>query len=392
MEMSDLETETTPLIESSKPVALGRLGFIDFARGVIMALMAWDHVATFWWPQHYGGEGLGGAFAYRGADLVPFMSRFITHFCAPTFFFLSGASIAISTARRLQRGENQRSISLHLIKRAGVLVLLMVFIEGNAFGLSPLYFGVLGCFAACFIIFSVFRRLPWQAIFAISTIIVVFHQLLDLSFIPRAEIGLLLRLYLHEPSFNYPPFQALYPVVPWIGVMGLGWCFGTILSRLDKDRIKKLVMPIVLTGVASIVAFIVIRWLNGYGNLVPRYGNTVQDWLAFSKYPPDLAFLTITLGGMCLLLAIGLLIEDKSWFSGGVTGVLLVFGRTPLFFYVTHLVLYRVRPFYMAQPLFTVNLPTTIVFWLIGLPILWRLCLRYEKYKRTHPDSLLQYI
>jgi uncharacterized membrane protein len=158
--MSDFETKTISLIEHSKPVAGGRLGFIDLARGVIMALMAWDHVATFWWPQHYGGEGLGGVFPYLGTDLVPFMSRFITHFCAPTFFFLSGASIAISTARRLQRGDRQRDVSLHLIKRAGVLVLLMVFIEGNAFGLSPLYFGVLGCFAVCFIIFSVFRRLP----------------------------------------------------------------------------------------------------------------------------------------------------------------------------------------------------------------------------------------
>jgi uncharacterized membrane protein YcfT len=151
-------------------------------------------------------------------------------------------------------------------------------------------------------------------------------------------------------------------------------------------------MLIALMGVASIIAFIIIRWLNGFGNLIPRYGNTIEAWLAFSKYPPDLAFLTITLGGMCLLLALGLLIEDKSWFGRGVTGVLLVFGRTPLFFYVTHLVLYRARPFYTTQPLFTVSLPFVIMFWLIGLLILWRLCLRYERYKRTHPESLLQYI
>jgi uncharacterized membrane protein len=371
---------------------LGRLRFIDFTRGVIMALMAWDHVAGFWWPQHYGGEGLGGVFPYLGADLVPFMSRFITHFCAPTFFFLSGTSIAISTARKLQMGMSQREISLHLVKRAGVLVLLMLFIEGNTFGNSPLYFGVLGCFAACFLIFSVFRRLPWQAVLGVSAATVVFHQLLDLSFIPKEGTGLLLRLYLHEPSFDYYPFQVLYPVIPWVGVMGLGWCFGVLLNRLDSERIKRLAGPMALTGVASIIAFIVIRWFNGFGNLVPRRGDTIQAWLAVSKYPPDLAFLTITLGGMCLLMALGLIMEDRSWFGGGVTGVLLVFGRTPLFFYVTHLVLYRVRPFFMTRPLFMMDLPNVFVFWLIGLVVLWRLCLRYEKYKRAHPESLLQYI
>ena len=370
----------------------GRFGFIDFARGVIMALMAWDHVAGFWFSQHYGSEGLGGGFPYLGAELVPFMARFITHFCAPTFFFLSGTSIAISTARRLQKGASQREISLHLVKRAGVLVLLMVFIEGNAFGISPLYFGVLGCFAACFIIFSVFRMLPWQAILTVSGAIVVLHPLLDLSFIPRQGLGLLLRLYLHEPSFNYYPFQVLYPIIPWVGVMGLGWCFGVLLNRLDRERIMKLAAPIALTGVASIISFVVIRWINGYGNLVPRGGNTIQAWLAVSKYPPDLAFLTITLGGMCLLLALGIAMENKNLLGGGFVGVLLVFGRTPLFFYVTHLVLYRVRPFFMTQPLFTTDLGTTIVFWLIGLVILWRLCLRYEKFKRANPESLLQYI
>jgi len=268
----------------------------------------------------------------------------------------------------------------------------MLFIEGNAFGNSPLYFGVLGCFAACFLIFSVFRRLPWQAVLGVSAATVVFHQLLDLSFIPKEGTGLLLRLYLHEPSFDYYPFQVLYPVIPWVGVMGLGWCFGVLLNRLDSERIKRLAGPMALTGVASIIAFIVIRWFNGFGNLVPRQGDTIQAWLAVSKYPPDLAFLTITLGGMCLLMALGLIMEDRSWFGGGVTGVLLVFGRTPLFFYVTHLVLYRVRPFFMTRPLFMMDLPNVFVFWLIGLIVLWRLCLRYEKYKRAHPESLLQYI
>ncbi len=83
-----------------------RFGFIDFTRGIIMTLMAWDHVAGFWYENHFGSEGLGGGFPYMGADLIPFLARFITHFCAPTFFFLSGASIAIS--RESLKGVSQR--------------------------------------------------------------------------------------------------------------------------------------------------------------------------------------------------------------------------------------------------------------------------------------------
>ena len=358
-----------------------------------MCLMAWDHVAGFWWPQHYGGEGLGGGFPYLGALLLPFMLRFITHFCAPTFFFLSGVSLSISTARRLQKGDNQREISLHLIKRAGVLFLFMVFIEGNAFDLSPLYFGVLGCFGVCFMILSVVRRFPWQVLLVLSFITVVFHPLLDLSFLPSPGVGSPLRLFLHEPNVaNYYPFQVLYPIIPWVGVMGLGWCFGIFIAKSDPGRVKKLVLPIAVTGVVLEGIFLIIRWFNGFGNLVLRQTDSIQGWLAVSKYPPDLAFLTVTLGGTFLLMALGLAFEDRSWFNGGVIGAIMVFGRTPLFFYVTHLVLYRVRPFYVARPLFVMGLDAVVIFWFLGLVVLWRLCLRYEKYKRAHPESLLQYV
>ena len=131
-----------------------RLKWIDFTRGIIMALMAWDHVTGFWIQVHYGSEGLQGMFPYLGAELPGYMSRFITHFCAPTFFFLSGVSLALSSTKKLAGGASQREVTLHLVKRAGVLLLLAAAIEGNSFGISPLYFGVLGCFAGCFISFQ----------------------------------------------------------------------------------------------------------------------------------------------------------------------------------------------------------------------------------------------
>ncbi len=132
--------------------------------------------------------------------------------------------------------------------------------------------------------------------------------------------------------------------------------------------------------------------MNGYGNLLPRLGNTLQDWLYMAKYPPSLAFLLWTLSGMCFFLALGLILQDRSGFTQGVTGAILTFGKVPLFFYCVHLWLYRIRPGWMTQRPFYLDLVSTGVFWLLGLFVLWRLCIRYEHLKRNNPDSLLQYI
>jgi uncharacterized membrane protein len=130
--------------------------------------------------------------------------------------------------------------------------------------------------------------------------------------------------------------------------------------------------------------------MNGYGNLLRRWGNTVIDWLYVSKYPPSLAFLLWTLGWMCIFLALGLALQDRPKFNKGVTGVILAYGRNPLFFYLAHLWLYRLRLPNLPKP---PPLPMwqTFIFWIVGLAILWQLCLRYEKLKRKYP-RFLQYI
>ena len=95
---------------------------------------------------------------------------------------------------------------------------------------------------------------------------------------------------------------------------------------------------------------------------------------------------------MCFFLILGLLLQDRQGFARGVIGVILAFGKVPLFFYCVHLWLYRLRPGWMPRPPFYMDLVSVAAFWLVGLLILWRLCIRYEKLKRSHPDSLLQYI
>jgi uncharacterized membrane protein len=130
-----LETPMPPP-ELSEPVKVNRLGFIDFTRGLVMILMAWDHVSGFWNQLHGGLEGI---LPYRNPnlDLVSFMSRFITHWCAPTFIFLSGVSLALSVKKRLSLGDSQLDISLHIIKRGLVLFTFAILLEAPAFDLPP---------------------------------------------------------------------------------------------------------------------------------------------------------------------------------------------------------------------------------------------------------------
>ncbi|MES0325547.1 MAG: heparan-alpha-glucosaminide N-acetyltransferase domain-containing protein [Candidatus Bathyarchaeia archaeon] len=393
----------------SKPS--GRLQFIDFARGLVMAIMAWDHVSGFWNRFHSRiGEGiLGNRPAF--ISLKWFLSRYVSHYCAPTFVFLAGTVLAISTLRRAARGESQLSITRRLVTRGIILLFLMYFSVTPAFGSpSQYYFGVIACIGVCLIIFSVARLLPRTVILGVSLVTVLFHQYLDLSFIPaEPDWGWYLRVIIHEANSLRPPYTGRYSIIPWIGVMGLGWVFGTFLNGLSQEEVRGLKRPLLYTGLASTVAFFLVRWNNGFGNLLLREGTqivdstgrvwifpqttseAIMDWMSVSKYPPSVAFLLWTLGGMCIMMYIGMRLQEQPGFKDGVSGVLLTYGRSPLFFYLAHLWLYKLKlPGQVKTPVLPMF--PTFVMWFAGLTVLWWLCERYERIKRSRPNSILQYI
>jgi len=376
---------------ASKPA--GRLPFLDFTRGLVMAIMAWDHVSGFWNQFHQGSEGVMGAMR-PFLNTTWFLARFVSHYCAPTFIFLAGTVLAISTIKREVRGEAQFDISGRMVIRGIVLLVAESLIVAPAFGgnIPWVYFGVIACIGLSFIIFSVARRLPNWLILALSLFIVFNHNFINLDFIPNdVAWGHYLRVILHEPNFEMMPWVGLYPILPWLGVMGLGWVFGSVLSGYTPDQIRGLEGPLRKIGLASIGLFIIVRGINGYGNLLPRQGWSLVDWLYVSKYPPSQAFLLWTLGGMCLFMSYALKHQDRADFNEGLTGVLNQFGRVPLFFYLTHLWLYRLR-LPGAPRLFYMPLTPTLGFWVLGLWALYELCKRYEVLKRKHRGSVLQYI
>ena len=352
--------------------------------------MAWDHASGFWMQLHGGLEGIYPA-RNLALGLTLFLARFVSHWCAPTFVFLSGVSLALSVKNRLSKGDTQRQITIHIIKRGLLLLVFEALFVSPAFDLPRLYFGVIAAIGVSLIIFSVGRHLPTSVILAISLIIVLNHQWLDLSWIPMEPAwSHYLRRILHEPGFSWRPYFALYPVFPWLGVVGLGWTYGSTLHGVDRERMPRMRLQLAATGIASIALFFVVRLMNGYGNLVRRWSSDILDILYVSKYPPSVAFLLWGLGGMCLFLALGLIIEGRGWSGKGISGVIHVFGRTPLFFYLSHLWLYRLR-LPGVPVLFHLDMMQTLVLWAAGLVVLWMLCSRYEKLKRRYP-SFLRYI
>lgn len=384
-----MKLEGIRLAENRLFTGSGRLSFIDFTRGFVMIVMAWDHVSDFWHSLHHGGEGVLGQMP-PFESTVWFLERFVSHWCAPTFIFLAGTVLALSAAKRLEKGASQMDVSRHIIARGIVLLVLEALFVSPAFDLPRYYFGVIACIGACFIIFSVYRHVPRNFILLISIIIVLFHGSLSLDWIPVTTVtGRYVRIILHEPNFNSWPYIGLYSLIPWIGVMGLGWCFGETIRSM-RVAYPKLRTALLLTGISSIALFFVVRWLNSYGNLLPRRGASIIDWLYVSKYPPSVAFLLWGLGSMCLFMALGLWIQERDT-KNPLSNALKDIGATPLFFYITHLWLFRLRMPY-TEPPFYLEMWQTLIFWIVGNIVLWQLCKRYFQLKRAYPDSPLKYI
>ncbi|MHA2244214.1 MAG: DUF1624 domain-containing protein [Candidatus Hodarchaeales archaeon] len=430
--------------QEMKKVSIPRITAIDFVRGLAIILMALDHASSFWNIGRFGIVGAGltswsdeaGAFTgfFRPVypDLLNFLVRFVTHWCAPTFVFLAGTSIVLFEAKRLEKGVSQSEISKHLIIRGLILLVIEWTIIAWAFRAAPFYFGVLALLGVGFIVFAFTRRVNPKIILTISLILFL-EPFID-SFIFQLSgrnmsifyLGFIFEQFptgtqelLLTATFwpNWP--YGLYPLDPWLGVMGLGFVFGHWLrkQKLPEDN-RFVAKRLALTGGVSIGVFFILRLIQGWpinylgiweanGVLRPD-AFTIETFFLLAKYPPSLGFLLWTLGGMCLALSLAFYFQDQDWFQKWTLPVVL-FGSTPLFFYSIHLLIYGAVPILtsiilLGEPthysfittLFTdavfLSLLVTLAVWIIGLLILYPACLEFKKLKKRYPDSLFQYI
>jgi uncharacterized membrane protein len=320
-----------PIIWRMTSGARERIRGLDIARGLIMVLMAIDHVRV------YSGVPAGGP------SPGIFFTRWITHFCAPGFVFFAGASAFLR--RPALKGTSE--LSNFLLIRG----LLLVVIELTVMRLSWTFnfdlvnynlAGVLWMIGWSMVALAGLVWLPFEAIAALGLIVVFMHNLVD----PYSrDLG---RAMAESPSrwvwqFLYfggsvnfgsggPRIAILYSLLPWIGVMAAGYAFGRVLT-LPKERRNRICMAI---GLGAIALFIVLRALNLYGD--PRHWNPEQplSFLNTTKYPASLLFLLMTLGPLIALMPV----FERA--RGTIANALQLFGRVPLFYYVLHIPLIHV--------------------------------------------------
>ena len=374
-----------------------RLVSIDIVRGLAMVLMALDHVRDFFAAPRLDPLDL----SHTSASL--FLTRWITHLCAPLFVFLAGASSYLLSQRR-SRAELSRFL---LIRGLWLIVLEITVVDfAWTFDLryqTGLYLQVIWAIGVAMIVLATLVYLPFPAIAAFSVIMIASHNLLDGIAAESWGDWAPLWTVLHVQG-PIPHAFIEYPLIPWIAVMSLGYCTGGIF-QLDAQRRGRV---LVYLGAAALAGFGLLRMLNVYGDPRPwsLQSTTVLTLLSIvnvQKYPPSLQFLLLTLGSGFLLLAA---FESG---RGRMSEVLSTFGRVPLFFYVLHIALAHfaagvvglamgfgaalfATDFVSIPTQWGFGLPVIYLAWLLVVLTLYPACKWFGEIKRRRADWWLSYL
>jgi uncharacterized membrane protein len=354
-------------------------------RGIVMVLMALDHASHAFNAGRYTRDSFMWYPAGSEIPAIQFLVRWVTHLCAPTFLFLAGFVLALSVARRLSRGEPQRSMDISLLIRGVFILLLDPLWMSFGFG-GATVFQVLYAIGGSFCLMIPLRRFGIRSLFAFGLGILVFGEALALWAGMDQRPGLM-STFLVTGGPVTQGIYVLYPLLPWFAYMVLGWVCGAYL--LQSNNVNP-VRFFTLAGIISILVFLIFRGFNQYGNmLLYRFDNSIVQWLHVSKYPPSFSFAALELGLMFLTFAIVFGCYRNR--TPSAANPLQVFGRTPLFFYILHVHLLAVAAWalnlHRAGGLVETGLATLVV-----LGALYPLCRFYDRFKRAHPKSLLRYV
>ena len=391
-----------------------RIAPVDALRGLVMIIMALDHVRDFFHRAAMSSSPTD----LRVTTPVLFMTRWVTHLCAPVFMLTAGLGAYFYwwAGRR-----TKKQLSWFLFTRGLWLIVLELTVMQLAYNFSvstsyPIFLLVLWVLGACMIALSALVWLPLPLLLASSVATMVLHHLLDgitaRSFGAAAPFWNLLHQVGAFPLAGRV-FIAAYPLVPWVAVMALGFCLGPVFLKGREARQRTLIGA----GAGLTIAFVIVRALNVYGDPAPwspqaSPASTVMSYLNTTKYPPSLAFLLMTLGPALLILG---MFEGVSFSR---KNPLIVFGRVPLFYFVLHFYAAHATAVLMAaavygsaawtfmwQPVpsmggpqtafppgFGYDLWVTYVMWIVIVAGLYPLCAWFARLKEHRRDWWLSYL
>jgi uncharacterized membrane protein len=382
-----------PRVES---VPVGkRLIAVDALRGLVMALMALDHVRDYFSAAHFEPTDL------TKTTPALFFTRWVTHFCAPAFVLLAGMGARLS----LNRGKSVAELSRFLWTRGLWLVVLEVTVVrfGWAFNLDYrlVWVQVIWALGISMIVLAGLVHLPVQVSLTFGILMIVGHNALDRIAL-HAEGPTLIGAGLSDWLWailhvQRPPI--MYPLVPWIGVMALGYALADVLEKRAA---------LLCIGFATTIAFVILRMINLYGDPSPwrEQSTGMQTLMAFlnvEKYPPSLAFLLATLGPTIAMLAL----LDRA--PARIVSTLSVIGRVPLFYYIVHIYLVHALavlagialgrnidellvPFFMLPNDWGFTLPVVYAVWLLVLLSLYLPCRWFASLKARRDWWWLGYV
>jgi uncharacterized membrane protein len=418
------DTAATPGIQApARPTAAAgdaRISEIDMMRGLVIVLMALDHARDYF----FNGAGMIGV---GGALLDPetttpaiYLTRWVTHLCAPTFVFLAGVSAYLQFAK----GKTIPQLSRFLLTRGLWLIFLEITVLsfGWSFGFPYAFFlQVIWAIGLCMLALAALVWLPRVSVLTIGVLIIAGHNLLDPLTVE--QFGLAWTV-LHEGGpliiGGTPIGLIAYPVLPWIGIIALGYGLGSVFTEPPAKRTR----TIFLIGVGMLAAFFVLRLAMIYGDPAfptgpeavwkdwrdqPTLGAAIMVFFDVQKYPPSLQFTLVTLGVMLMLWPV------FTRLRGPVASVLTTFGAVPFFFYVLHVYLihlmaiaanaamgrdvgglfdYMINVFLHPERFAGLGFSLSWVYvaWFTVLVLLYPLCRYWQQLKARRRDWWLSYL
>jgi uncharacterized membrane protein len=385
-----------------------RIRSIDITRGLVMVIMALDHVRDFIHITSMSQNPLD----LQTTTTLLFFTRWVTHICAPTFVLLSGVSAFISFRRQNNLSESRRFLLTRGLWLVFLELTFVTFALWFDIHFRLLLLEVISAIGFSFIILSFLLKLPSRVIGLIGIFIVFSHNLLQGISFPANQISVILSSVLFRPNLmpisNDLAFYSAYPIIPWLGILLIGFGCGEFF-KLPGEKRKKLFLKI---GLSVLMLFAVIRFINIYGDPSKWASQkssmfTFLSFINLTKYPPSLLFTLMFIGVAFLILYLSEDVKNR------FTEILEAFGRVPLFYFIIHLYIIHSLMFIIliiqgyswsdfVFGLFKNGRPTTgggvgllwiYLIWIGVVVILYPLCKWYGNYKGAHPENIfLRYL